>query len=281
MNKSIKFKKSESFYIRDGWMEKAINAIYKNPDINIFSKNNGMKILGIGSNMVKGLKYWLFSAGLVETKDKSVKLSEFGDLIIKYDRYLENNFSWFMIHYYLSTNMIECPIFYGMFNIDVNSITKNEAIEMFINHFTNSEYNFKKEYIEEDLNVFIKTYINDSNSDNPEDNYVCPLSNLKLLMRKKDKLIKSKPIYLSLSYLIIYYSLLNLYKDNSFIIEESMNEYNSPYKLFNLDKNTYLQYLDEMKKNGLITINKTAGLNTIYFEKRLTLKDIFKEYYGG
>ena len=53
MNNSLKFKKNESFYIRDGWIEKALNAINENPEINIFSKNNGMKVLGIGSNMVK------------------------------------------------------------------------------------------------------------------------------------------------------------------------------------------------------------------------------------
>ena len=43
--------------------------------------------------------------------------------------------------------------------------------------------------------------------------------------------------------------------------------YNS-YILLNLecaqlDKNAYIQYLEEMKKNGLITINKTAGVSNV------------------
>lgn len=281
MNNPLKFKKSESFYIRDGWIEKAINSINDNPEINIFSKNNGMKILGIGSNMVKGLKYWLQAANLIESKGKDIVLSQFGQLLIKYDKYLENNFTWFLIHYFLSTNMEECPIFYGIFNNDIKSFTKNEAIEMFISQFTNYGYVFKKEYVEDDLNVFIKTYVSDNISDNPEDNYVCPLSNLKLIIKKKDKFTKTRPIYANLSYLIVYFSLLMLYREGSFIIEESIEEYNSPYRIFNLDKNMYLQYLEEMKKNGLITINKTAGLNTIYFEKRISLENIMEEYYGG
>lgn len=281
MNNSLKFKKSESFYIRDGWIEKAINAINDNPEINIFSKNNGMKILGIGSNMVKGLKYWLQAANLIESKGKDIVLSQFGQLVIKYDKYLENNFTWFLIHYFLSTNMKECPIFYGIFNTDVKNFTKSEAIEMFITKFIDYGYTFKKEYVEDDLNVFIKSYVNDNISDNPEDNYVCPLSNLKLIIKKKDKFTKTRPVYANLSYLIVYFSLLMLYTDSSFIIEESMEEYNSPYRIFNLDKNMYLQYLEEMKKNGLITINKTAGLNTVYFEKKITLENIIEEYYGG
>ena len=48
-----------------------------------------------------------------------------------------------------------------------------------------------------------------------------------------------------------------------FEIEDSMNEINSPYHIFNLDKFMYLQYLDDSEKNGLITINRAAGLNTV------------------
>lgn len=281
MNNSLKFKKNESFYIRDGWIEKALNAINDNPEINIFSKNNGMKVLGIGSNMVKGLKYWLFTANLIESKGKDIGLTKFGDLVIKYDRYLENNFTWFLIHYFLCTNMEECPIFYGMFNLDLKSFSKNEAVEMFVSQFTDLGYAFKKDYIEDDLNVFLKSYINDNISDNPEDNYACPLANLKLLTKKKDRYSKTRPMYGNLSCLVIYYALLSLYDENSFIIEESISEFNSPYRIFNLDKNMFLQYLEEMKKNGLITVNKTAGLNTIYFEKRMSLEQLFEEYYGG
>ena len=88
-------------------------------------------------------------------------------------------------------------------------------------------------------------------------------------------------MYSSLSYLVVYFVLQELYSNQSFIIEDSMYENNSPVSVFNLDKNMYLQYLDEIKKHGLITINKTAGLNTVYFEEKLSLKDIFDRYFGG
>lgn len=280
MNRSIKFKKSESFYIRDGWIEKALNAINDNSNINIFSKNNGIKILGIGSNMVKGLKYWLLSASLIQSNGKNIELTNLGKLIVKYDKYLEEDFSWFIIHYNLCTNMNECPIFYGVFNSNINSFTKNEALEMMIDYFSSTNIIFKREYVEEDLNVFLKSYINDNLVDNPEDNYVCPLSNLNLLLKKQNIYKKNRPIYNNLSYLIVYYALLNVYDQESFLIEEECETINSPSKIFNLDKNVLIKYLEEMKKNNLITINKTAGLNSIYFEKKLSIDEIFKEYYG-
>lgn len=277
---NFKFKKNESFYLRDGWLEKAINSIYENKQVNIFSKNNGISILGIGSNMVKSLKYWLQASGVINVTNTKTELSKFGELLYQYDRYLEDNFSIFLVHYYLVKNMQECPLFYGLFNIDIKTFTKTDFIMVINSYFQSLEINVKKEYLDEDTGVLLKSYINESKGDNPEDNYVCPLSYLRLLEKKGDKYIKTKPVYQSLSYLVVYMSLLDLYEGQAFNIEDSIEEINSPIRIFNLDKNMYLQYLEEMKKNQLITINKTAGLNTVYFEEKLNLEDIFKRYYG-
>lgn len=277
---ALKFKKSESFYLRDGWLEKAINAIHNNENINIFSKNNGITILGIGSNMVKGLKYWLQASDIILSTNVKTELSNFGNLIYNYDKYIEDNFTLFLIHYKLVKNLQECPLFYGLFNSDIKSFTKSDLVKYFDNNFQIEKIQVKKEYIEDDTNVLLKSYVVESKGDNPEDNYLCPLSGLKLLAQKGDRYIKTKPIYQSLSFLIVYYCLQELYDCKPFNIEDSLNEFNSPIMLFNLDKNMYLQYLEEIKRNQLITINKTAGLNTVYFEKNLTLEDIFKMYYG-
>lgn len=278
---TLKFKKNESFYIRDGWMEKAINTIKNNEGTNIFAKNDGINYLGIGSNMVKGLKYWLQASRVIESSANKTILSCFGELIHKYDRYCETSFTWFLIHYQMCTNYFECPMFYAFFNSDIKSIKRSEISNYVSAIFSIDGFQTKKEYVDDDSNVFLKSYIGETESLNPEDNYTCPLSNLKLIMKKDDNFEKVRPKHSSLSYLIVYYSLAELYGYKSFNIEDSFDKIRSPFLLFNLDKNMYLQYLEEMKKNGLITINKTAGLNTVYFEKRLSIQDIFQEYFGG
>lgn len=278
---TIKFKKNESFYLRDGWCEKALNTIAENRGTNIFAKNNGTIMLGIGSNMVKGLRYWLQSADIISTNATKTELSNFGKNILEHDRYFENNFTWFLIHYFLCTNYEECPIFYGVFNSDLHSFRKNDLVAYLKSQFAADGFDAKTEYIDEDTAIFLKSYISDELISNPEDNYVCPLASLKLMKKTGDKIERIRPVYNKLSYLIVYYALGNLYKFNSFKIEDSFKESGSPYLIFNLDKNMYLQYLEEMRKNGLITINKTAGLNTVYFEKKLTLNMIFNLYYGG
>ena len=61
----LKFKRNESFYIRDGWFQKAIHSIHNSQE-NVFSGTRGVDELGIGSNMVKGLKYWLTASGILQ-----------------------------------------------------------------------------------------------------------------------------------------------------------------------------------------------------------------------
>ena len=54
---NLKFKRNESFYIRDGWFQKALHVLATNNE-NIFSGIKGVDLLGIGANMVKSLRYW-------------------------------------------------------------------------------------------------------------------------------------------------------------------------------------------------------------------------------
>ena len=63
-------------------------------------------------------------------------------------------------------------------------------------------------------------------------------------------------------------------------IDEFIKCENSPIKLLNLEKNILNEYLDEIKKAGLIEINRTAGLNMIYINKNMSLEEIMIEYYG-
>ncbi len=277
---TYKFKKNESFYIRDGWFEKALNTINRSEE-NVFSKNNGSRMLGIGTNMAKSLKYWLQASGVIKVSTTKTELSKFGEIILKHDPYFESDFTWYLIHYNLSTNKYDCPIFYYFFNSNIKKMKKNDLIKFFDEKFKDEGNAVKEDYIDDDLSVFLKSYINEETVINPEDNYICPLSNLKLVKKNAGSIEKERPSYNKLSSLLVYYCISQMYNFNSFNIEDSIYEEKNPCFIFNLDKNTYLQYLDELQRNGLLTINKTAGLNTVYFEKKLGLAELFEMNFGG
>lgn len=273
---SLKLKRSESFYIREGWFEKAVNTINQKSPENIFRKNCGVKELGIGSNMVKGLKYWLEAAKIIEGKDNQLS-DEFGKVLLTNDQYLDQKFSWFLIHYNLVSNQNDCPIFHFIFNADIQSFSKSDISEAIFERFEEEDPKVKKKAVDSDLSTFIKSYVTEEVITNPEDNYACPLAALKLIKKEKSQYRLTKPQYNSLSSLLVYYALMKLYPDtNHFDIDASMELENSPKKVFNLDKYMYIQYLDDLQRAGLITVNKTAGLNTVYFEKRCTLSELYQ-----
>ena len=58
----------------------------------------------------------------------------------------------------------------------------------------------------------------------------------------------------------LQFDINNINKIKEYIsIDELLKVENSPLKILNLDKNLINDYLDDMKRNELININRTAG----------------------
>ena len=271
----MNFKKNESFYIRDGWFEKAIITLHDSEEQPFF-KNKGNKIFGIGTNMVKSLKYWLLSSNVIEKKGSNYCLSTLGNLVYQYDKYLTQNFAWYFIHYNICLDKDNSPIFNFVFLNNLSKFTKDDIVTAFIQKFPETN----QKYIDDDTNIFLKTYYNDTPSETPEDNFFCPLSNLKLLEKKGNYYLKKEPKDINALSLVCYYYLQEKYKNKSFNIEEAIYHVSDLLKIFNIERNLFYILFDRMKNLNLITINKTAGLNVVYFNKKLTLEDIFYIYFG-
>lgn len=279
--KTIKLKRHESFPIREGWLEKGINIIKENPSC--FLKNHGPSNFGLGTNMVKSLKYWLEACQIVEFNNVA-SLTEFGELLYEYDRYLDNIFSWWLIHYFLSTNYDLAIVINEFFNMDYNK-TEKETFFNYLKEKLSKEYNLGADSsLEGDISVLFRSYYSDG-EENPEINLNCPLAKLKLINYQDKKYVKLSPKISELNYLIIFYSLYELAQPDfdrnktDFNLEDLIKRSNSPLKIFNISLSTLMIYMDEMKSHKLISLIKTAGLNTIKFLKPLNLYDVFKMYY--
>src|SRR5688572_19515103 len=110
----LTFAKHETFYIRDGWLYKGIQAIQADPLI--FAKEDAPQILGLGKNMVRSLRYWMVATQLVEEKltkyGKEQRLTQFGQLVAQYDKYQEFDNTLWLIHYHLATNYQDATAWY-------------------------------------------------------------------------------------------------------------------------------------------------------------------------
>lgn len=282
MEIKLKLKRHESFSIREGWLAKGIKNVKEYG--NIFALQNATDILGIGTNMVKSLKYWMTATKLIEEKNREIMLSDFGSIINEYDPYLEDIFSWWLIHINMITNVDDAYIYNLFFNkCNIKTFTKRELYEKLYALLTNEKLTFNENILQDEVNMIIKTYTIDEKIDNPENNFICPLSELNLLKKvDRDTYEKNRPEIRNLPFWVVYYIICLLLDDRDNIsIDELLKEENSPAKLLNMDKNLINEYLDEMKKNDLIIINRTAGLNMVYLKKKLSLNEIAEEYFKG
>lgn len=282
MEIKLKLKRHESFSIREGWLAKGIKNVKEYG--NVFALPNVTDILGIGTNMVKSLKYWMTATKLIEEKNREIMLSDFGSIINGYDPYLEDIFSWWLIHINMITNIDDAYIYNLFFNkCNIKTFTKRELYEKLYALLTNEKLTFNENILQDEVNMIIKTYTIDEKIDNPENNFICPLSELNLLKKvDRDTYEKNRPEIRNLPFWVVYYIICLLLDDRDNIsIDELLKEENSPAKLLNMDKNLINEYLDEMKKNDLIIINRTAGLNMVYLKKKLSLNEIAEEYFKG
>lgn len=282
MKIKIKMKRHESFSIREGWLTKGLLAIREDPKV--FSSEFPTDVLGIGTNMVKSLKYWLMATNLVNMNKSNLEITEFGNLILKYDPYMESDFTWWLIHINLLLNIDDFYIGNLIFNKCLSkNFSKEEIFKICSNSLDMRNIEYNEKILMDEINMIIKTYVIDKSDETPENNFSCPLASLELLNKiGKDKYERIKPNYKTLNYLAVYYLLLTMLDGKEYIsIDELITSPNSLAKILNLDKNLVNIYLDDMRRNRLITINRTAGLNMIYIQKKLNLNEIFEEYFGG
>jgi len=274
----LKLKKHESFHIREGWLEKGINIIHDNPKC--FYKDTGSEYFGLGTNMVKSLKYWLNACNIAEFKSDAM-LTEFGKMLYQFDKYLEDDFSWWMIHYYLVTNTDLAIVMNEFFNMEYTKIEKEVLFNYLKDKYTDQISS--ESSLESDITILFRTYYGEDKT-NPEQNLNSPFVKLGLLNYSDKKYIKSTPKISKLNYLIIFYNIEKLIEKIGNIneyhnLEDILKLDNNPLRIFNISKSMLMIYIDEMKQNGLVTIIKTAGLNTFKIEKNLNLEEIFTKYF--
>ena len=288
----IKIRGHESFYIREGWLRKGIVAIKEDSYI-LSNAQLAIDKLGVGSAMVKSIRYWLQATGLSEEKrgeggKRYQQLTkDFGEYIFQKDRYFEDLGTLYLLHYKLVSNKELATTWNLFFNsIKATEMTKHhmeEALKQLILNI-DPDYVISSRSFSDDCNCILKTYTTEENDfKNPEDNMICPFSDLGLIKKvnvrgKEEVIFKTIPDKNKLDKLIILYVIMdNLDGNTSTTIKKLIEDENNIGRVFNLDKNTVNYYVDMLADEGYIRVNRTAGLNTIY-PTDLSV-DILQKYY--
>lgn len=283
-----------SFYIREGWLNKSFSKIFEGKlnnevDPTFFSKNKLSKAideLGVGSVMVESIRFWLDLLGVVTRDKNSIRLSQCAKVIFEKDKYLQNLNSLWLLHFNILNKKNEKAIIWDIsFNRKNNSEFTKESLETATEIYCKeNEIKFSKKSISDSINVFIKTYYNDSKDDNPEENITSPFVRLNYLTLTPEKTFKFRNIKSNeISEYLIYYILLEKVKESNHIKQITFNEaldtVNKAIKISYLELEKIIQ---DLEKKNEIFIDRAVGLDNITIDTdRYTELQLFNKILGS
>lgn len=290
----MKFRAHDTFYIRKGWLSKGLKNVKQNSEVFISKEVNPMDVLGLGSNMVKALRYWLQATGLTEEPNYGKRfqnLTTLGHLIYKNDKYLEETGTLQLLQYKLVSNYENATSFYFFFNdFNMSEFSRDDFVLQLQKHIKiNSSDDVAIRSLNDDFTCIINTYIPKYKTNptrvSPENNIECPLSELglvEILNRSKKTYRKATPSAENLNPWIILGVIVDQANGRK---EISLNELlNTPCnigRVFNLDSITMLDVLYRIEKMGEIRINRTAGLDVINILSTRDFNSCVESYYSS
>lgn len=111
------FGQHETFPIRYGWLTKGVEALSKSPTI-FKNTEDAMIELGIGSNMVRALQYWLRVTGIAYFDIGEGTITPLGHALLSEvgDQYLEDEATLWIIHWLIASNAELATGYFWFFN---------------------------------------------------------------------------------------------------------------------------------------------------------------------
>lgn len=300
--KKVKLKGNESFNFREGWLRKGMRCVAECPDL--FSQDDVMERLGVGSKMVKSIRFWLQATSLCEEKytnsgrSRSQFLTnDFGRVIFECDPYFDDLFTLFLVHYHIVANDTLCMAWNIFFNeYEGRDFSREDMIKVcksFLDKKMDEGCTYSDSSFSDDCINILKMYI-DNHSEypdkatlieaHPEESLACPLVELGLIQKSvktKGAYIKTSPSHGRLDKLAVLYVITKNLSENkpSVSIDDLFTAPNNIGKVYNLSRVAINEYLDQLRVSGYLTINRTAGLDMVYIESGKNPKDIMLEYY--
>lgn len=291
--KKVKLKGNESFNFREGWLRKGMRCVKQDPSL--FSRDDVMGQLGVGSKMVKSIKFWLQATELCEEKYISGRrgralyiTKDLGEIIDKYDPFFDDIFTLFVLHYHIVSNESLCIVWNIFFN-DFSGVdfTRNNMVaicEESLQKKLGENTTFSMSLFEDDCASVLRMYQVLPDVDDPEESLQCPLNSLGLVLKSsklKNAFVKSSPTKDVLDKLAVFYVIIKNIPEgkNSASIKELVESPNNIGKVFNLSRVKVNEYLDQLRVAGYITVNRTAGLDMVYLNTEYKPSDVLEEYY--
>ena len=266
--------KHGSFYIRNGWPTKIMDAIIRNP--HIFSPNNellAVDSIGVGRVMIKAMRYWACVMGIaVEGKDQIGivhTLTEIANYVHEYDPYCTDIGTLWLFHRNLSRDVDNATAWNWAFNIyDAPSFTKEDFSTSLYAFIQREGGAYAKKMIEKEFDCFKNTYVSDqafSISKIIDEDTVPFFAPLKLIEYKgsgrfEKRRTHSKDVPLDIFFVCILLDNQEHLNGNRQIgIDLLLEGDNQAGKYMNLSYSTLLELLQQLENKNYIRLVNNFG----------------------
>ncbi|RYI26660.1 DUF4007 family protein [Bacillus infantis] len=278
----------QSFYLRDRWLNKGIKNIKE--DSRFFYDKEAFEKIGLGKNMVQSLRYWVLATRVAEEqfnseRKKVYKITNFGEILYKFDRFIQFSDSAAILHYHLSSSKEPSTAWYWFFNIlNQTVISKDELVSEFIKWVNNNEEKkISEKSLKRDIDCLIKLYTAGHADNDPEEVIQSPLYKIGLVKESKGQVYKNNGNLEVIGLSALMYVLLK-YKEkhdvDTITVEEIILNEALWGKVFNMQRATVINVLENLTHHPAfpITFTRTNNLDTIRIPKINPLEFLEYEY---
>ncbi len=274
IKKKYRFSGHQTFVLRFGWLEKGFAFISAGKQ---FSDPNAIVDLGVGKNMVDSIRYWCELAGIVENG----KVTPFGRKLLDeengWDPFLEDNASWWLLHWRLVAN----PVFQTAGTVLFSALrkpefSKHDVVEAVLRMIPPGKKAPAENIIMRDVDCYIRSYCGIRRFEKKkvkEESFDCPLQDLHLIQPMIDGGMFRFSIgrKASLPPEIIGYAIceyMGRRNKQSTTIQELLYKQCSPGQVFMLDENALVEAVQELQEDRrwgtMFNFTESAGIAQVH-----------------
>lgn len=282
----FQFSGHETFPLRQLWLMKAVNyahqSITSSKKSPVFSGENAMLALGVGKNMVSSIAYWAKAADFLKNDGTPTVVADliFGNPINNVealDPWGESANTAWLVHWNLASSEEKCTAFWYAFNYETKAqFTRQELLDEISEFVSRRGHKPSALTIKRAVEVLLRSYLPNiaCRSKSVSEEFVDPLlGDLGLLQSKsRDIFTMERRARPTLSPALFAYCLLDYWMKHasesaSLDFTKVMHDVGSPGKIFRLDENSVVRYLDQISReniaHGTILWSDQAGIRSL------------------
>jgi hypothetical protein len=284
------FSGHETFPFRYPWLKKGFDAVRQ--DNGVFVREGAITTLGVGKNMVRSIRHWCLTAGILEEDEGGLRPTDLGELLLAddgLDPYLEDPATLWLLHWQIAGNRSRATTWFWTFSYFHEPEFTREALTSALFKWTQTigGKQVANTSVKRDVEVFLRTYVAARQADFAEDSLDCPLVELGLITQHGQTFQFRRGIQRSLPDGMLLFAILRFWdafapNAKTLAIHDIASQPGSPGRLFKIDESSLVERLEGIERitDGALSYGDTAGLRQLYLRRQIDSHEILADAYA-